>query len=147
MGQNHRLNLPNQVASRCISFPENQSGKETKPPTGLFITQDSRLVNGATPPLFFQTLTQVKTKQVYEKEEETEGFRGSIDKLWPRGIKKEDLRDALWAKDLAPSTSLRKGYHEDEEARWNEFRERYTPEFRENPAWPVSSTESRKKRQ
>lgn len=79
-------------------------------------------------------MTQVKTKRIYEKEEGTEGFRVFIDKLWPRGIKKEALRDALWAKDLAPSTSLRKWYHEDEEARWNEFRERYTQELRENPA-------------
>jgi uncharacterized protein YeaO (DUF488 family) len=51
-----------------------------------------------------------------------------VDRLWPRGIKKDDLHIHAWAKTLAPSTQLRKWFAHDE-AKWPEFRKRYRAEL------------------
>ncbi len=51
-----------------------------------------------------------------------------IDRLWPRGVKKEAARIDLWVKELAPSTALRKWFGHDP-ARWDEFRSRYAAEL------------------
>ena len=56
-------------------------------------------------------MPQVKIKRVYEPGEKTDGYRVLVDKLWPRGIKKENLHYDLWAKDITPSTPLRQWYH------------------------------------
>lgn len=53
----------------------------------------------------------INLKRVYEIPDETDGFRVLSDRLWPRGIKKEDLDFDFWAKEIAPSTLLRKTYH------------------------------------
>jgi uncharacterized protein YeaO (DUF488 family) len=67
-------------------------------------------------------------KRVYEGFARGDGIRILVDRLWPRGIKKEDLRVDVWAKALAPSTELRKWYAHDE-AKWPEFRKRYRAEL------------------
>ena len=77
---------------------------------------------------------QVEIKRVYDLEKASDGFRVLVDKLWPRGIKKEKLHYNLWAKDITPSTQLREWYHQDEEGRWKEFEKKYTKELEENPA-------------
>jgi uncharacterized protein YeaO (DUF488 family) len=51
-----------------------------------------------------------------------------VDRLWPRGIKKEDLRLGTWAKELAPSTELRKWFAHDV-GKWTAFRARYRSEL------------------
>ena len=79
-------------------------------------------------------MTQVKIKRVYESEEKTDGYRVLVDKLWPRGIKKENLHYDLWAKNITPSTPLRQWYHEDEEGRWEEFHKKYTTELENSSA-------------
>jgi len=79
-------------------------------------------------------MTQVKIKRVYEPEEKTDGYRVLVDKLWPRGIKKENLHYDLWAKNITPSTPLRQWYHQDEEGRWEEFREKYVKELENSSA-------------
>lgn len=79
-------------------------------------------------------MIQINIKRVYEAENPGDGFRVLVDKLWPRGIKKENLHYDLWAKNITPSTALREWYHEDEEARWNEFRKKYIEELNSNPA-------------
>lgn len=71
---------------------------------------------------------------MYEPEEQSDGYRVLVDKLWPRGIKKEDLQDDYWAKEIAPSSGLRQWYHQNEEKNWEEFRQRYLLELKENPA-------------
>lgn len=55
-----------------------------------------------------------------------------VDRVWPRGISKEDAHLDLWAKDLAPSTDLRKWFNHDP-AKWPAFRERYFEELRAQP--------------
>jgi uncharacterized protein YeaO (DUF488 family) len=66
-------------------------------------------------------------KRVYDPRAEIDGFRILIDRLWPRGIRKEEAQVDLWLKDIAPSTGLRQWFgHEPE--KWPEFQQRY---FRE----------------
>lgn len=73
----------------------------------------------------------VKTKRVYLPAEESDGFRVLVDRLWPRGIKKENAKVNLWAKALAPSTELRKWFNHIPE-RFAEFSSRYTEELKAN---------------
>ena len=53
-----------------------------------------------------------------------------VDRLWPRGVKKADAAIDYWAKDLAPSTALRKWFGHDP-TRWEEFRRRYSAEIKQ----------------
>ena len=77
----------------------------------------------------------LKIKRVYEEAEAGDGVRFLVERLWPRGIKKEKLKMKAWLKDAAPSPSLRKWYSHDI-ARWEEFRQRYRKELENNPeAW------------
>jgi uncharacterized protein YeaO (DUF488 family) len=74
---------------------------------------------------------EVLLKRVYEKPETEDGFRVLVDRLWPRGKKKADLRLDAWTKDIAPSTELRKWFGHDPK-RWLEFCKRYKNELK-NP--------------
>jgi uncharacterized protein YeaO (DUF488 family) len=75
----------------------------------------------------------VQTKRAYERPAASDGFRVLVDRLWPRGVKKEALRLDLWAKELAPSPALRRWFgHEPD--RFREFAERYHAELRAGPA-------------
>lgn len=77
---------------------------------------------------------KVQLKRVYEEPLPTDGFRVLVDRLWPRGVRKEALAPDAWAKDLAPSRELRRWFHEDKEARWEAFAAMYRKELSENPA-------------
>ena len=70
----------------------------------------------------------IKTKRVYDKQEADDGFRILVDRIWPRGLKKNDIKLDLWQKDIAPSTSLRKWFNHDQR-KWNEFKSRYYEEL------------------
>jgi len=72
---------------------------------------------------------EVFLKRAYEEPASTDGFRVLVDRLWPRGKRKADLRLDAWAKDLAPSTELRKWFHHDPK-RWSEFCKRYKAELK-----------------
>lgn len=72
----------------------------------------------------------VHMKRAYEDASKSDGYRVLIDRLWPRGISKEDASIDDWLKDLAPSTSLRKWFDHDPE-RFDEFREKYIDELRD----------------
>jgi len=74
----------------------------------------------------------VKLKRAYEPAEPTDGTRILVDRLWPRGVKKEDAAIDQWLQDLAPSSELRKWFSHDP-ARWDEFRERYAAELIQHP--------------
>jgi uncharacterized protein YeaO (DUF488 family) len=73
----------------------------------------------------------IAIKRVYEAPAEGDGYRVLIDRLWPRGLKKEAVLMDVWAKALAPSTELRKWFGHDP-ALWDEFRQRYTAELVES---------------
>ena len=72
---------------------------------------------------------EILLKRAYEKSDAKDGFRVLVDRLWPRGVKKTDLHLDAWAKDLAPSTQLRKWFGHDPK-RWTEFRKRYKLELK-----------------
>jgi uncharacterized protein YeaO (DUF488 family) len=69
----------------------------------------------------------IKTKRVYEPKEETDGLRILVDRLWPRGIKKDKID--LWLKDIAPSDGIRKFYHESKD--FEAFKKKYIEELKE----------------
>ena len=79
-------------------------------------------------------MTQIKLKRVYEDYSENDGFRVLVDRLWPRGMKKEHLHYDLWAKDITPSPEIRKWFHEDMQNRWGEFSGLYTKELSQSDA-------------
>jgi len=72
----------------------------------------------------------VRIKRVYDEPHPADGFRVLVDRLWPRGIKKDNAVFDVWMRELAPSTELRKWFHQNP-ARWNEFRTRYRDELLE----------------
>jgi uncharacterized protein YeaO (DUF488 family) len=74
---------------------------------------------------------KILLKRAYDEPAGTDGFRVLVDRLWPRGKKKADLRLDAWAKDIAPSTELRKWFGHDPK-RWLEFCKRYKAELK-NP--------------
>lgn len=72
-------------------------------------------------------------KRAYEPAARKDGRRFLVERLWPRGIKKEALEMDAWHKDVAPSTALRQWFAHKPE-RWAEFRRRYKKELTENAA-------------
>lgn len=68
-------------------------------------------------------------KRVYDQASDQDGFRFLVERLWPRGVKKSDLSNAEWLKEVAPSAELRKWFHHDP-LRWKEFRKRYFAELK-----------------
>lgn len=73
---------------------------------------------------------EVKIKRVYEEKEKSDGFRVFIDRLWPRGIKKEDLPFDLWLKDIAPTPEIRKEFNH-ERKNFKTFGTKYRRELKE----------------
>ena len=72
----------------------------------------------------------IQLKRVYEDKSKDDGFRVLIDRLWPRGVSKEDAHFDEWMKELAPSTELRKWFDHKPE-RFEEFSKRYKKELAE----------------
>jgi uncharacterized protein YeaO (DUF488 family) len=70
----------------------------------------------------------IKVKRIYEKAEDTDGFRVLVDRLWPRGVKKEEAKFDEWLKDIAPSDELRKWFGHDPD-KWDEFKRLYREEL------------------
>jgi uncharacterized protein YeaO (DUF488 family) len=74
----------------------------------------------------------IAVKRAYEPPAKDDGRRILVDRVWPRGISRDDLRIEAWLKDLAPSTGLRKWFGHDPE-KWAEFKERYAAELEHQP--------------
>jgi uncharacterized protein YeaO (DUF488 family) len=70
----------------------------------------------------------IRLKRIYEQSSGQDGFRVLIDRLWPRGLRKNEVRLDLWLKEIAPSDELRKWFSHDPE-KWEEFRKRYLEEL------------------
>lgn len=77
----------------------------------------------------------IQIKRVYEPAAHSDGQRFLVERLWPRGIRKEALVLTAWSKDVAPSRELREWFNHDP-ARWRGFQRRYRAELDGNPeAW------------
>ncbi|BBL64607.1 hypothetical protein MSMAT_2576 [Methanosarcina mazei TMA] len=71
----------------------------------------------------------IRLKRIYEQPSDQDGFRVLVDRLWPRGLRKNEVRLDLWLKEIAPSDELRKWFSHDPE-KWEEFRKCYLEELK-----------------
>jgi uncharacterized protein YeaO (DUF488 family) len=77
----------------------------------------------------------IRVKRVYDPPEAEDGTRFLVERLWPRGMKKQSLHMDAWLKDVAPSSELRRWFAHDPD-KWAEFRRRYYAELAGHPeAW------------
>lgn len=74
---------------------------------------------------------EINVRRVYDTADSADEFRILVDRLWPRGLSKQEARIDLWLKSVAPSADLRKWYGHDP-AKWPEFRRRYFAELDSN---------------
>ena len=74
---------------------------------------------------------KVRLKRIYEESVEADGHRILVDRLWPRGVSKENANLDLWLKEIAPSTELRKWFDHDPK-KWTEFKRKYKTELSKN---------------
>jgi len=75
----------------------------------------------------------IRIKRVYDPSAKEDGARLLVERLWPRGMKKEALHIAAWCKHVAPSDELRRWFNHDP-AKWKEFQRRYRAELSDNRA-------------
>lgn len=71
----------------------------------------------------------VQIKRAYDSPSPEDGFRVLVDRLWPRGVSKDDAKLDDWLKSAAPSDELRKWFHTDR-SRWDAFRKKYLAELK-----------------
>ncbi len=76
--------------------------------------------------------SQFLTKRIYQEYSRNDGYRVLVDRLWPRGVSKEEARLNEWLKNIAPSTELRKWFDHDAQ-KFEEFRNRYEVELKQKP--------------
>ena len=85
----------------------------------------------------------IRLKRAYDEMADEDGSRFLVDRLWPRGIRKEALHVQDWVKEVAPSTELRRWFGHDP-AKWTEFQRRYAAELEAKPAaWEPLLTAAR----
>ena len=70
----------------------------------------------------------LRMKRAYDPPSEDDGFRILVDRIWPRGMSRDQIQIDLWLKEVAPSDELRKWFGHDP-SRWDEFKERYHQEL------------------
>ncbi len=75
----------------------------------------------------------ITIKRIYEPASKADGYRILVDRLWPRGIKKEEAHIDQWLKEVAPSNELRKWFHHEAD-NWEEFVAKYRAELHGSPA-------------
>ena len=73
----------------------------------------------------------IRLKRAYEEPKPSDGYRILVDRLWPRGLSKENAKIDYWLKNIAPSTELRTWFNHDP-AKWNEFKIKYEHELNGN---------------
>ena len=72
----------------------------------------------------------IEIQRIYGEKIRQSGYRVLVDRIWPRGLKKEDVKADLWLRDVAPSSELRKWFGH-EQGKWPEFKKRYFRELQE----------------
>ncbi len=88
----------------------------------------------------------IQLKRAYDPPMETDGERLLVDRLWPRGLRKDAAQLSAWLKNLAPSDDLRRWFGHDP-SRWQEFQERYRVELRVPEKEPLIRELAQKARQ
>ncbi len=88
----------------------------------------------------------IQVKRAYEAASKNDGSRFLVERLWPRGVKKDNLQVDQWLKDVAPSSELRQWFQHDP-AKWGEFRQRYFRELEKHrDAWQLLLARARRGR-
>ena len=77
-------------------------------------------------------MAQIRLKRAYDPPSPDDGMRVLVDRLWPRGLKRDAAKVEVWLKDVAPSAELRRWFGHDP-ARWAEFQRRYRAELADDP--------------
>lgn len=77
-------------------------------------------------------MADIRVKRVYDPPSPDDGLRVLVDRIWPRGMTKEQVQTHAWYKDVAPSTGLRQWFGHDR-TRWEEFKRRYFAELDAKP--------------
>mgnify|MGYP003701505287 FL=1 len=77
---------------------------------------------------------EIKLKRVYEPPQAEDGFRILVDRLWPRGLSKENASLDQWDKEMSPSAELRQHFHQNGD--WPDFKKKYSAELSANKNWP-----------
>lgn len=75
----------------------------------------------------------IRVKRVYDPPSSDDGVRILVDRLWPRGLRKDAVRVDVWLRDVAPSDELRRWFSHDP-SKWEEFKRRYFEELKNNKA-------------
>jgi uncharacterized protein YeaO (DUF488 family) len=90
--------------------------------------------------IFYTGTVPIRVKRAYEAAAKGDGKRYLVDRVWPRGLRKDAIAIDAWLKELGPSTELRKWFGH-EPARWGEFKKRYFEELESKEAlWgPIRS--------
>ena len=78
-------------------------------------------------------MPNIKIKRIYEEAAPGDGYRILVDRIWPRGLKKEDAHIDEWCKKVAPTTALRKWFNH-EVGKWSGFQKKYEQELNSNDA-------------
>lgn len=78
-------------------------------------------------------MATVTVKRIYEPKAASDGFRILVDRLWPRGVSKENAHIDVWMKEVAPSTELRQWFHAHMD-QWETFSGRYAAEIKDSAA-------------
>lgn len=81
--------------------------------------------------LNLESVMQIQTKRVYESAEPSDGYRVLVDRVWPRGVKKDEARIDRWLKVAAPSSELRKWFNHEPD-KWADFKKQYSTELRQH---------------
>ena len=74
----------------------------------------------------------ISLKRVYDTPSQSDGCRILVERLWPRGISKQNAKIDLWPKEIAPSTALRRWFNHEPD-KWTQFKARYFRELRARP--------------
>ena len=75
-------------------------------------------------------MTKFQAKRIYDDASASDGFRVLVDRLWPRGVRKDDAEIDDWPKEIAPSNELRKRFHSDDD--YDAFEHDYLAELEDN---------------
>ena len=87
---------------------------------------------------------KLQVKRIYDPATRSDGYRILVERLWPRGVRKINLKLDAWMREVAPSTALRKWFAHDPN-KWSEFRRRYFAELDKSPeAWKAILVLARK---
>jgi uncharacterized protein YeaO (DUF488 family) len=85
----------------------------------------------------------IRVERIYDNPTGGDSFRILVDRLWPRGLRKDKVRVDLWQKDIAPSNTLRKWFGHDEK-KWDEFKQKYFKELDKTMMWLTLSLKQHK---